>query len=480
MENSRLKKLLEELGVAAAEPVHTDEKPAEHTPEVKEEEVHAGEQKAEEVEAPIVESYTREELEELFEELKLDTKKYTFGYLAEQLGFELLSEKPEVVIPAVSGEKEVPKAFILDDIPKAKHYGRANPENPIVDDMQGVGSGTRIYVTHDQAAELAKDGRFVDQRKIRLGKGEKPQFPGLVKDFYTLPELNEAFAAAGLDTKKFTTEYLAERMGFRQLSEAPWMLDPETAVAPGAVDHSTISYKIPPSASGDIKQATLVAKTKEGKDVRWVDPQFSMIDLQKAKKPAAAPSTVAPTVRESFANWSRSRALNEFNPYTQKKYSIDGVLGADLARKDEKAQENAIAYALRSKRKPGILSGGVKDINIDTLDSRDLGKLANMMGMGYSDEKNDLEVDYVPEGQSTKMWLRKKGDVFSKPVYGPISVFRNQAGIPSGGIGSLRKLIVKPSEAPRPSIKPTPKPGPKPEGTPPGGSPAGGTGTFKI
>jgi hypothetical protein len=52
----RILKLTEE-GEAAAQPVATSEAPAkEHTPEVKQAEVHAGEQKAEEVKAPIIES----------------------------------------------------------------------------------------------------------------------------------------------------------------------------------------------------------------------------------------------------------------------------------------------------------------------------------------------------------------------------------------------------------------------------------------
>jgi hypothetical protein len=37
---------------------------------------------------PVMESYTREELSQLFEQMNLETEKYTFDYLAEQLGFE--------------------------------------------------------------------------------------------------------------------------------------------------------------------------------------------------------------------------------------------------------------------------------------------------------------------------------------------------------------------------------------------------------
>jgi hypothetical protein len=44
------------------------------------------------------ESYTREDLQELFEALELDTKKYTFKFLAEQLGFEPLIEELEEII----------------------------------------------------------------------------------------------------------------------------------------------------------------------------------------------------------------------------------------------------------------------------------------------------------------------------------------------------------------------------------------------
>jgi hypothetical protein len=36
---------------------------------------------------------------------------------------------------------------------------------------------------------------------------------------YTASELNEAFNAAGLDTRKYRFEYLAEQFGFRRISE---------------------------------------------------------------------------------------------------------------------------------------------------------------------------------------------------------------------------------------------------------------------
>jgi hypothetical protein len=83
--------LAEELGFVAAKPVATEHRAGKslkvsfgnskvYSPEVHQEE--------EEVEAPIIESYTQKDLLELFEALELDTNKYTFEYLAEQLGFQ--------------------------------------------------------------------------------------------------------------------------------------------------------------------------------------------------------------------------------------------------------------------------------------------------------------------------------------------------------------------------------------------------------
>jgi hypothetical protein len=47
-----------------------------------------------------------------------------------------------------------------------------------------------------------------------LGSQEEPQRQ---PESYTDEEMNEAFTAAGLDTDKFTTEYLAEQLGFKRL-----------------------------------------------------------------------------------------------------------------------------------------------------------------------------------------------------------------------------------------------------------------------
>jgi hypothetical protein len=101
--------LAEELGFAAAKPVHGSGEAKEHTPEFSNSDIYPADEheQAEEVEEVIVESYTREDLQELFEALELDTDKYTFEYLAEELGFQTLNElSPATRNAAVKGRWE--------------------------------------------------------------------------------------------------------------------------------------------------------------------------------------------------------------------------------------------------------------------------------------------------------------------------------------------------------------------------------------
>jgi hypothetical protein len=146
MINKKLEKLLEEaiakkqalkeseLGSAAAEPVHTEEKPEEHTPEMENKDVFPADEheQSEEVEAPVIESYTREDLEELFEALELDTHKYTFEYLAEELGFTELNEGKikSAIIGGVGGSILALATFFNknNDINAVKNFIERNSE----------------------------------------------------------------------------------------------------------------------------------------------------------------------------------------------------------------------------------------------------------------------------------------------------------------------------------------------------------------
>jgi hypothetical protein len=72
---------------------------------------------------------------------------------------------------------------------------------------------------------------------------------GSVNEAFTLDQLEDAFSEAGLDTGKYTTEYLAEQLGFVILNEKPWTEDDPaspgvTTITPVSdIDPSTIKYK---------------------------------------------------------------------------------------------------------------------------------------------------------------------------------------------------------------------------------------------
>jgi hypothetical protein len=70
--------------------------------------------------------------------------------------------------------------------------------------------GDRYYRPEDRGAKSPFTQEEIDAIIASI-QGNK------ISESYTTAQLNEAFKAAGLDTKKFTTEYLAERLGFKRL-----------------------------------------------------------------------------------------------------------------------------------------------------------------------------------------------------------------------------------------------------------------------
>jgi hypothetical protein len=86
-------------------------------------------EQAEEIEEVIVESYTREELIELFEALNLDTDKYTFEYLAEELGF----AAAEPVHGSESPKEHTPEFENSDVFPADEHEQAEEIEEVIVE-----------------------------------------------------------------------------------------------------------------------------------------------------------------------------------------------------------------------------------------------------------------------------------------------------------------------------------------------------------
>jgi hypothetical protein len=188
----------------------------------------------------VQESYTEEELLELFESLNLDTDKYTFEYLAEELGFvnEGLFDGFKRGIENYKAQKDASKL--------AKTQMKAK----LIKDRMNVGSAERnllqskrIYKPTVKAARLdAKLDTKLDAidtkkevSKVRNDKAVERQNTGLAKQVkktdsytpsqvnasveYTREELEALFESLELDTNKYTFEYLAEELGFEPLSE---------------------------------------------------------------------------------------------------------------------------------------------------------------------------------------------------------------------------------------------------------------------
>ena len=136
----------------------------------------------EEVKELIIEDkdYTETELKALFEELELDTNKYTFSYLAEELGFELLEDE-------VTSKGEV-----------AKTDNEATKET----------EGTTAAPSSDN-----KDTFGSDEHE------QKEEIEEVIVEEYTKEDLNDIFEELELDTTKFTFAYLAEALGFKLLED---------------------------------------------------------------------------------------------------------------------------------------------------------------------------------------------------------------------------------------------------------------------
>jgi hypothetical protein len=169
--------LAEELGFAAAKPVHGSGEAKEHTPKFTNSDIYPAShhEQAEEVEEVIVESYSREDLEELFESLELDTDKYTFEYLAEELGF----------IQESSSSKKADKARedVEKDIEKSKLGTEKGlkSENKIAKNVAtyqkndaGKTAGTLISKARETENRKEKNKLYDDAKKlIKIGKDSK-------------------------------------------------------------------------------------------------------------------------------------------------------------------------------------------------------------------------------------------------------------------------------------------------------------------
>jgi len=155
----------EEVGEAAAEPVHDDSEPEELEPKVDTEDVYPSEdhEQAEEIDEIIIEGkkYLRKDLIQLFENFNLNTHKYTIEYLLEELG--------EVAVEPVHDDSEPeelePEVETEDVYPSEDHEQAEEIEEVIVESED-------VEVSADAEAEVKVSDDMI-RIEIPLADGEK-------------------------------------------------------------------------------------------------------------------------------------------------------------------------------------------------------------------------------------------------------------------------------------------------------------------
>jgi hypothetical protein len=186
MLNKKLQALLEELqttkGDAAAKPEATkEETPDVYKVQLANKEVYSKDEhkEVEEIEEVIVEGkvYSEKQLRRLFENLGLDTHKYSFNYLAEQLGFELLEDE-------------------FTDKGEVAHYENEATDEDDAETDEPDTDNDDIYPDDEHDEDEEVEGIVVEN------------------EIYSRRELIELFEKLELDTDKYTFKYLSEQLGF--------------------------------------------------------------------------------------------------------------------------------------------------------------------------------------------------------------------------------------------------------------------------
>ena len=291
MYNKKLQSLLEELKGEVAKTDNDatkEEAPEVYTVKLSNDEVFPTEdhEEKEEVKELIIEDklYSEEELKALFEELDLDTDKYTFSYLAEELGFDLLEDevtsKGEVAMTdneatkEVEGEKVKPTENNDIIFPAKDHKEVEEIEEVIVEDVTSKGE---VAVTDNEATKEVEGttAKPTDTNTNTFPTDEheeKEEIEGIVVEEYTRDEIEAVFEALNLDTDKYTFDYLAEEFGFYVLDEDITSKG-EVAVTGNEATKET--------------EGTLLTPTKDNKDTFGTDEHEQKEEIEEVIVEAA-------------------------------------------------------------------------------------------------------------------------------------------------------------------------------------------------
>ncbi len=180
----------QKLGDVAAKPVHDEKKAAENKPDVKEKEVHAGEQKAEEVKAPIIESKHEGKKEEHKEEKHEKSEKHSI--------------KEEEESKSDLSTSAVPTVEETDTVPQTEPKKEDKPEEKV--EVEEKRAEETVEVSKDAEPEvMVSDSSIRIEIPVEIAAGA--EMPDLSKE--SMEKISESmsaimsiFAAASLNEEE--------------------------------------------------------------------------------------------------------------------------------------------------------------------------------------------------------------------------------------------------------------------------------------
>jgi hypothetical protein len=165
------------------------------------------------------EKYTKEELKEAFEALELDTDKYTFEYLAEELGFEPLNElDAQTVYNAMMKRKNryYNAEEDMNNTPEYQEYKKLlyrdpNDEPGKIKNLLSFGTLRKKYEKNLPQADKARDEKRSDAWKRALDSEAGQEYLKQEKKF------QNNFATSGKYVPKFEKAQASDLLNYRHV-----------------------------------------------------------------------------------------------------------------------------------------------------------------------------------------------------------------------------------------------------------------------
>jgi hypothetical protein len=255
--------------------VHGGNKAKEHKPEVKQTEVHAGEQKAQEVKAPLIEENQEEVIEKVQEVEEEIADKGELDYEGDM----------------ASGQLKV----IIDAAVELHNMLEENEDANLPEWVQSKLTLAKDYidtVRDYMKSEVAED--VADQIK-----------DSAEEETFSKEEIEQVIESLNLDTKKYTFDYLAEAIGFKKAEKKKASASKGSAAAKPVHDQKKAVEHTPSAGNKDIVKGqhaeevksviVEAAKAKRAPLKVKITPKKNVVIDKKGQLDQAAPSVTPAT-----------------------------------------------------------------------------------------------------------------------------------------------------------------------------------------